>query len=61
MIKEKKRQLDDNHKAKKELNDMQDENKQLRDKVKHLTLVIEKFHLKDSDSPNKRKKNIVVP
>lgn len=50
LMKEKKRHLEENNKARSQLKDIQNENKQLKDKIKHLTSVIEKFKLKD-DGP----------
>lgn len=37
LVKEKKKQLDDNNQARQQLKIMQDENKNLKDKIKHLT------------------------
>eukprot|EP00347_Sterkiella_histriomuscorum_P024272 403331706 len=63
LIKDKQRQQEDMNKARKELSEMQVESVTLRDKIKHLTKVIERFNLKDSESPQKKQsqKNMIVP
>ena len=37
-----------------QLNELQDENRSMKDKIKQLALVIEKFKLKDDDSSSNR-------